>query len=112
MVWPFSFNPRAAFEHTAAEEFSKAPLAMKANGHTITCQHVVIATHNPLVGNTSRASATLLQTKLALYTSYVVSGRIEKGRISDALFWDTADPYHYLRLEPHRDHDVVIFGGE
>ena len=30
----------------------------------------------------------------------------------DALFWDTADPYHYLRLEPHRDHDFVIFGGE
>ena len=100
------------FEHAAAEEFSKAPLAIKANGHTITCQHIVIATHNPLVGNTSLASATLLQTKLALYTSYVVSGRIEKGRISDALFWDTADPYHYLRLEPHRDHDVVIFGGE
>ena len=22
------------------------------------------------------------------------------------------DPYHYLRLEPHRDHDFVIFGGE
>ena len=35
-----------------------------------------------------------------------------KGRIPDALFWDTADPYHYLRIEPHRDHDVVIFGGE
>ena len=36
----------------------------------------------------------------------------KKGRIADALFWDTADPYHYLRIEPHRDHDFVIFGGE
>ena len=23
-----------------------------------------------------------------------------------------ADPYHYLRIEPHRDDDLVIFGGE
>ena len=30
----------------------------------------------------------------------------------DALWWDTADPYQYLRVEPHRDYDVVIFGGE
>jgi hypothetical protein len=72
----------------------------------------VIATHNPLVGNTGLASATLFQTKLALYTSYVVGARVEKGRVPDALFWDTADPYHYLRLEPHRNHDLVIFGGE
>ena len=56
--------------------------------------------------------AAMFQTKLSLYTSYVVSGRVAKGRVPDALFWDTADPYHYLRLEPHRDHDVVIFGGE
>jgi glycine/D-amino acid oxidase-like deaminating enzyme len=30
----------------------------------------------------------------------------------DALWWDTGDPCYYLRVEPHRDHDVVIFGGE
>ena len=27
-------------------------------------------------------------------------------------FWDTANPYHYLWTEPHRDHRLVIFGGE
>ena len=32
--------------------------------------------------------------------------------VADALWWDTSDPYHYLRVEPHRDFDVVIFGGE
>ena len=35
-----------------------------------------------------------------------------QGAVPDALFWDTDDPYHYLRLEPHRDYDLVIFGGE
>jgi len=100
------------FEHTSADEFSDSPRSVKANGHTMTYEYVVIATHTPLVGNASMASATLFQTKLALYTTYVVGGTIDRGRIPDALFWDTADPYHYLRIEPHRDHDFVIFGGE
>lgn len=100
------------FEHTSADEFTDSPRAVKANGHTVTCQSVVLATHTPLMGSAGIVSATLFQTKLALYTSYVVGGRVEKGRVPDALFWDTADPYHYLRLEPHRGHDLVIFGGE
>jgi len=100
------------FEHTSADEFGESPLSVTANGHVIACGSIVLATHNPLVGRAGIISATLFQTKLALYTSYVVGGRVEKGRIPDALFWDTGDPYHYLRLEPHRDHDFVIFGGE
>ncbi len=64
------------------------------------------------MGKTNIASATLLQTKLYLYTSYVLGGRVTKGVIPDGLFWDTASPYHYLRLDPHRDYDYAIFGGE
>ena len=37
---------------------------------------------------------------------------VPKGTVPDALFWDTADPYHYLRLDPHRDYDYAIFGGQ
>src|SRR5436190_17759540 len=93
------------FEHTSADEFTEAPLSVKANGHTITCESVVLATHTPLMGRAGMVSATLFQTKLALYTSYVVGARVEKGRVPDALFWDTADPYHYLRVESHPAHD-------
>ena len=78
----------------------------------MTCEDIVIATHNPLVGLGGIAGATLFQTKLALYTSYVVAGRVARGVVPDALWWDTADPYQFLRVEPHRDHHVVIFGGE
>ena len=85
---------------------------MKVAGHTVRCEDVVIATHNPLVGLAGLAGATLFQTKLALYTSYVIAGRVPSGVMADALWWDTADPYHFLRVEPHRDFDVVIFGGE
>ena len=62
------------FEHSEAEEFRDAPLAVKANGHWVACQDIVMATHNPLVGVASMASATVFQTKLSLYTSYVVGG--------------------------------------
>ena len=100
------------FEHSEAEAFSDEPLGVKANDHWVHCDDIVIATHNPRVGIESFAGATLFQTKLALYTSYVVAGRVAKGTVPDALFWDTADPYQYMRLEPRRDHDLVILGGE
>jgi glycine/D-amino acid oxidase-like deaminating enzyme/nitrite reductase/ring-hydroxylating ferredoxin subunit len=105
-------NGGLIFEHTEAEEFRDDPRGVKANGHWITAGDIVIATHNPVVGLAGMTSATVFQTKLALYTSYAIAGRVKPGTIPDGLFWDTADPYHYLRLERHRDDDVVIFGGE
>ena len=100
------------YEHSEAGAFCDAPLGVTVNGHTVTCDDIVLATHNPLVGIGNAAIGALLQTKLALYSSYVVAGRVQKGRVPDALFWDTARPYHYLRVEPREDHDLVIFGGE
>jgi glycine/D-amino acid oxidase-like deaminating enzyme/nitrite reductase/ring-hydroxylating ferredoxin subunit len=100
------------FEHSEAVEFRDDPRSVKANGHWIHAGEIVVATHNPLVGVAGLTSATAFQTKLALYTSYVIAGRVTPGTVPDALFWDTADPYHYLRLERHRDYDLVIFGGE
>ena len=99
-------------EHSEASEFETEPRRVKVNERTVTADDIVIATHNPLVGLGGIAGATLFQTKLALYTSYVVAGRVATGTTPDALWWDTGDPYDYLRVEPHRDHDVVIFGGE
>jgi glycine/D-amino acid oxidase-like deaminating enzyme/nitrite reductase/ring-hydroxylating ferredoxin subunit len=100
------------FEHSDAIAFTDEPLGVKANGHEVRCKDVVVATHNPRVGLDSLAGATLFQTKLALYTSYVVAGRVPHGTVPDALFWDTADPYRYLRLDRQRAHDLVILGGD
>jgi glycine/D-amino acid oxidase-like deaminating enzyme/nitrite reductase/ring-hydroxylating ferredoxin subunit len=102
----------AIFEFSGAEEFYERPLRVKADGRRVRCRDVVIATHNPLAGLASAMKASLFQTKLALYTSYVIAGRVPRETVPDALFWDTADPYCYLRVDPQRDHDLVIFGGE
>ena len=64
------------------------------------------------MGKTGLVSATLFQSKLALYTSYVVGAKVAKGVAPEALYWDTQDPYYYLRIDPQRDHDYAIFGGE
>jgi glycine/D-amino acid oxidase-like deaminating enzyme len=41
----------------------------------------------------------------------VLGARVPKGTLPDGLWWDTSDPYDYLRVDPHADHDYVIFGG-
>jgi glycine/D-amino acid oxidase-like deaminating enzyme len=99
------------FEQCPATDFSVDRLpSVLANGHTLTCQAIVLATQAPLRGRAGLLGS--FPAQLARHCSYVVAGRVDKGRVPDALFWDTAEPYHYLRIEPHRDHDLVIFGGE
>jgi glycine/D-amino acid oxidase-like deaminating enzyme/nitrite reductase/ring-hydroxylating ferredoxin subunit len=100
------------YEDCEASEFGDEPRFVGSHGHRISCQDVVVATHNPIVGSQGLLAATLLQTKLFLYSTYVVAGRVPKGHVPDALLWDTGDPYHYYRVERGREFDLVIYGGE
>jgi glycine/D-amino acid oxidase-like deaminating enzyme/nitrite reductase/ring-hydroxylating ferredoxin subunit len=100
------------FEHTNADDVVDDPLSIVAGDHRITCGYVVVATHTPLMGKTNLAAATLLQTKLALYTTYAVGGRLPADDTVAASFWDTSDPYSYLRIERRRDHNYAILGGQ
>lgn len=100
------------FEHTAAVEITDKPLSVKAAGNRISCQYVVLATNTPLMGKTSLVSATLFQTKLSLYTSYVVGARLPQGTVPEASYWDIDDPYYYLRIDRRRGFDYAVFGGQ
>jgi len=101
------------FEQTEIEEIEGTPItATTRDGHRIHCEHMLIATHVPLQGKVGLLPATVLQSKLAPYTSYVVGGWVPRGTVDEALFWDTGDPYDYLRVDRRHDHDFVIFGGE
>jgi glycine/D-amino acid oxidase-like deaminating enzyme/nitrite reductase/ring-hydroxylating ferredoxin subunit len=66
--------------------------------------HVVYATHTPL-------NRFALQSKLARYQSYVVAFAAQ-GPAPQGLFWDTADPYHYIRTQVVGDSTLLIVGGE
>lgn len=99
------------FERTAVDEVRGSPLTVSANGHSVSCSYLVLATHVPLMGKSSPLGAALLQSKLAPYTTYAIGGRLPHDTLEHALYWDTADPYHYLRVEPHEGGDFAIFGG-
>jgi Rieske Fe-S protein len=54
-----------------------------------------------------------MHTKQSPWRTYVVGFRIPKGSVQLGLYWDTEDPYHYVRLQALNDqYDVLISGGE
>ena len=58
----------------------------------------------------------VIHTKQAAYMTYVIGARVPRGSVTRALYWDTPNPYHYIRVESVRgdqnEHDVLIVGGE
>ncbi len=100
------------YEQSEAEEISDSPLSIKVNGHTVSCGYILIATHVPLQGKTGTLSAGLFQSKIFPYSSYAIGARLKHGTAQEASYWDTGDPYNYLRIDRHPRHDYAIFGGE
>lgn len=101
--------------------FTHSHVAEIAGGETTTVTTVdkavvrapatIVATNSPICDRVA------IHTKQAPYTTYVVGLRVPVGRISRALYWDTQDPYHYVRLQtvvPASGvaYDVLIVGGE
>lgn len=79
------------------------------SGPRVTARSVVIATNSPI---TSRIS---IHTKQASYRTYAIALRIPRRAIPRALYWDTLDPYHYVRIQTLADStysDLLIVGGE
>lgn len=100
------------FENSEVDVVDDLPLRAHANGHTIQCTDVLIATHVPLQGIRSTLAAALFQTKIAAYSTYAMEAQLPPGSTSEALFWDTADPYLYLRFDRLPNYDRLIIGGE
>lgn len=86
---------------------TSATFVETSSGHTVTADAVVVATNTPVNDRLS------MHTKQAAYRSYVVAARLPAGKVTPALYWDTGDPLHYVRLQPHdQSHDLLIVGGE
>jgi Rieske Fe-S protein len=62
--------------------------------------------------NTPVNDVVTMHTKQAAYRSYVVAMRVPRGSVIRALYWDTEDPYHYVRLQSGDETDLLIVGGE
>ena len=84
----------------------------RAGGHRISAPWVVTATHNPIMGRASQASAALQQMRLALFTSYACSGMRRGDDDLLGCYWDTSSPYRYIRVDRTERGLQVIAGGE
>jgi glycine/D-amino acid oxidase-like deaminating enzyme/nitrite reductase/ring-hydroxylating ferredoxin subunit len=80
---------------------------VEVGDHAILAKAVVVATNSPI------NDLLALHTKQAPYMTYVIGVRVPKKSITDALYWDTLDAYHYVRLQPlDEGSDLLIVGGE
>jgi glycine/D-amino acid oxidase-like deaminating enzyme/nitrite reductase/ring-hydroxylating ferredoxin subunit len=92
--------------HVNSVESGSVAKVSAADGAEVHAGALIIATNTPV------NDMFVMHTKQAPYRTYVVGMRVGKGSVPDALYWDTADPYHYVRLQEMADHDVLIVGGE
>lgn len=89
-----------------------------SSGRIVTADAVVVATNSPV------NDLLTMHTKQAAYMTYAIGAIVPRGAVATALYWDTLDPYHYVRIqslspeasltEPSGSvgHDVLIVGGE
>ena len=99
-------------EESEVSEVLESPQRVKVGDYEIETDYIVIATHVPLMGKTGLISAALFQTKIFPYSTYALGAKVARNLVPEASFWDTSDPYYYLRVEPGKTKDYVIFGGE
>ena len=94
--------------HATSVEGGENARVETGGGHTVRADAVVVATNTPVNDRVA------LHTKQAPYTTYVVGLKVPKGAVTKAFYWDTLDPYHYVRLQdaPEGDFDVLLVGGE
>jgi glycine/D-amino acid oxidase-like deaminating enzyme/nitrite reductase/ring-hydroxylating ferredoxin subunit len=93
------------FEDTRVTDIQDgAPCRVTTTRGVLTCQEVVEATTTPL-------NRVLLHTKLAAYRTYALAARL-KGEVKPGLYFDSQDPYHYIRTQRVEGQDYLIVGGE
>jgi glycine/D-amino acid oxidase-like deaminating enzyme/nitrite reductase/ring-hydroxylating ferredoxin subunit len=88
------------------------PIVESVDRHTVRADAVIVATNTPVHDNLT------IHARQAPYRTYVVGAEVPWDSVLRALYWDTLDPYHYVRLKSsttpeNRDgHDILIVGGE
>ncbi len=91
----------------ASEVEGGAPARVKTtDGDDVVADAVVIATNVPF------HETLTLHTKQAAYTTYAIAASVASGIAPNALLWDDADPYHYVRTQGADRRELLVVGGE
>nr|WP_235984556.1 FAD-dependent oxidoreductase [Mesorhizobium neociceri] len=91
----------------SVDEMSKGGVRVTTqNGGVIEASTAVVASNSPINDRFE------LHTKMSPYRTYAMAFTLPRGDLPDALFWDTGDPYHYVRMNPGPGSiDYLIAGG-
>jgi glycine/D-amino acid oxidase-like deaminating enzyme len=91
---------------TEVEEKDGAVVVETEGGQHVHAAAAVVATNSPI--NDRNA----IHSKQAPYRTYAMAFKLPRGTLPDALYWDTLDDYHYVRLQPATaKSDWLIVGG-
>jgi len=82
------------------------PCIVKTEKGEIRAQHIVLATHIP------HGDPDMISERITAFQTYVLEANLPSGMMTEALYWDTATPYHYFRIDRLPTHDRIILGGE
>lgn len=102
----FSGGECSLYEHTKVlpPEDGSPCIVKIEGGKEIRAQAVLVCTHSAYLGLSQ------FDLRVAPYQSYVLTVRIEE-ELPDALFWDDAEPYHYIRRAASDDPGLMMIGG-
>lgn len=92
--------------HAKSITDGKPPCVETADGHRVCAAAVVVATNTPI------NDLVAMHTKQAPYLTYAIAATLPAGAVPRALYWDTLDPYHYVRLQADGAAELLIVGGE
>jgi glycine/D-amino acid oxidase-like deaminating enzyme/nitrite reductase/ring-hydroxylating ferredoxin subunit len=94
-------------ENTAMTEPSetKAGVEIRTEGGATISADVAVMAADVALGDV------FMQPLLEPWRSYAIAGPVPKGTVPDALVWDTLEAYHYVRIQPGAEHDILIVGG-
>ena len=99
------------FSHTHVNHFEDgSPCSVKtASGAVINSQSVIVATCTPV------NNRFFIHTKQTPYRTYVIGASVAKGSVAKGIYWDTLDPYHYIRVQKNLSDsnlEWLLVGGE
>jgi glycine/D-amino acid oxidase-like deaminating enzyme/nitrite reductase/ring-hydroxylating ferredoxin subunit len=87
--------------HVSGVESGSPGRIVTEAGPVVTADFVVCATNTPIVDWLA------IHSKQAPYRTFAIGTPVPAGSVHPGLYWDTADPYHYVRLHG----DMLIVGG-
>ena len=102
------------FAHARAAkiEGGKSAHVETQEGFQVSSEAIVVATNTPV------NDRLVIHTKQAAYQTYVIGVAVPAGTVPKALYWDSGDPFHYVRVQPSNPgssgpaHDILLVGGE